>query len=69
MKVQILTEIFYIKLITNKNIQFQMLFFLLLCTCKFSYPVKSIYKLKLQYLSQCFITLLATKWGGTYILQ
>ena len=29
MKEQILTEIFYIKLITNKNIQFQNLFLLL----------------------------------------
>ena len=29
MNVQVLTEIFYIKLITNKNIQFQILFLLL----------------------------------------
>ena len=38
MKVQILTEIIYIKLITNKYIQFQILF---CCyTCKFSYSVE-----------------------------
>ena len=51
MKVQILTEIFYIKLITNKSIQFQILFSAVI-PVNFHILLKSIYKIKLQYLSK-----------------
>ena len=53
MKEQILTEIFYIKLITNKNIIVPDSVFAVI-PVNFHILSKSIYKIKLQYLSKYF---------------